>query len=160
LRDFASGHFLLIDRNCLIPKGHSANRSLSAIEPVSATAKRKLENSEQRPVPEIYPARLDPHFAEGGAIDGVRNETLAQHLVEHAGSYDAVCAFQVLEHVKAPATLFAQMVQAVKLGGLIFVGVPHTATTKRSSVFPTTPWRYTTSAIPRSTKFGLSPLVT
>ena len=31
----------------LIPKGHSANRSLSAIEPVSATAKRKLENGEQ-----------------------------------------------------------------------------------------------------------------
>ena len=43
----------------LIPKGHSANRSLSAIEPVSATAKRKLENGEQRPVPEIYPARAE-----------------------------------------------------------------------------------------------------
>jgi hypothetical protein len=36
-----------------IPDGHSANRSLSAIEPVSATAKRKLENGEQRPAP-IY----------------------------------------------------------------------------------------------------------
>ena len=43
----------------LIPKGHSANRSLSAIEPVSATAKRKLENGEQRPVLEIYPARAE-----------------------------------------------------------------------------------------------------
>jgi hypothetical protein len=43
----------------LIPNGHSANRSLSAIEPVSATAKRKLENGEQRPVPEIYPARAE-----------------------------------------------------------------------------------------------------
>src|SRR5580704_2074713 len=30
-------------------------RSLSAIEPVSATAKRKLENGEQRPAPETYP---------------------------------------------------------------------------------------------------------
>jgi SAM-dependent methyltransferase len=68
---------------------------------------------------------LDPHFAEGSTAGGVRDETLAQHLVEHAGSYDAVCAFQVLEHVKAPAALFAQMVQAAKPGGLIFVGVPH-----------------------------------
>ena len=42
-----------------IPDGHSANRSLSAIEPVSATAKRKLENGEQRPAPETFPARAE-----------------------------------------------------------------------------------------------------
>jgi SAM-dependent methyltransferase len=76
-------------------------------------------------VPQATYTGLDPHFAEGGAIDEVRNETLARHLVEHTGFYDAVCAFEVLEHVKAPATLFAQMTQAVKPGGLIFVGVPH-----------------------------------
>ncbi|MGH6836152.1 MAG: class I SAM-dependent methyltransferase [Methylocella sp.] len=76
-------------------------------------------------VPQATYTGLDPHFAEGGAIIGVRNETLAQHLVERAGFYDAVCAFEVLEHVSAPASLFAQMAQAVKPGGLIFVGVPH-----------------------------------
>src|SRR6202030_4077312 len=43
----------------LIPEGCPANRSLSAIEPVSATAKRKLENGEQRPAPETYPARAE-----------------------------------------------------------------------------------------------------
>src|SRR4029077_2687171 len=43
----------------LIPEGHSANRSLSAIEPVSATAKRKLEDGEQRPAPETYHARAE-----------------------------------------------------------------------------------------------------
>ena len=32
-------------------------RSLSAIEPVSATAKRKLENGAQRPAPETRPSR-------------------------------------------------------------------------------------------------------
>src|ERR1700732_825724 len=37
-------------------------------------------------VPQATYTGLDPHFAEGGAIDGVRNETLPQHLVEHAGS--------------------------------------------------------------------------
>jgi 2-polyprenyl-3-methyl-5-hydroxy-6-metoxy-1,4-benzoquinol methylase len=76
-------------------------------------------------VPRAIYTGLDPHFAEDNRAEGVRNETLAQHLGEHAGSYDAVCDFQVLEHVKAPAILFAQMVQAVKPGGLIFVGVPH-----------------------------------
>ena len=42
-----------------IPDGHSANRSLSAIEPVSATAKRKLENGEQRLAPETRPLRAE-----------------------------------------------------------------------------------------------------
>lgn len=77
-------------------------------------------------VPQATYTGLDPHFAEGsGDVAEVHNETLAHHLIEHAGSYDAVCAFQVLEHVKTPAALFAQMVQAAKPGGLIFVGVPH-----------------------------------
>src|SRR6202045_2864933 len=43
----------------LIPEGRPAKRSLSAIEPVSATAKRKLENSEQRPAPETFSARAE-----------------------------------------------------------------------------------------------------
>src|SRR3984893_9030900 len=43
----------------LISEGHSANRSLSAIEPVSATARRKLENGEQRPAIETRPLRAE-----------------------------------------------------------------------------------------------------
>jgi hypothetical protein len=35
------------------------NRSLSAIEPVSAPPKRKLENRQQRPAPKIRPARIE-----------------------------------------------------------------------------------------------------
>lgn len=68
---------------------------------------------------------LDPHMANGGESTRIRGETLGQHLLGHAASYDAVCAFQVLEHVKAPASLFAEMVQAAKPGGKLFVGVPH-----------------------------------
>jgi SAM-dependent methyltransferase len=58
-------------------------------------------------------------------MEGVRNETLAQHLVRHAASYDAVCCFQVLEHVRDPRALFAEIVQAAKPGGLLCIGVPH-----------------------------------
>src|ERR1700730_10862184 len=37
--------------------GPFANRSLSNIEPVSATPKRKLKNGDQRPAPETRPSR-------------------------------------------------------------------------------------------------------
>src|SRR6202023_3116875 len=48
-----------------MPEGHCANRSLSAVEPVSAPPKRKLENRHQRPEPETRPARAEmPEIAD------------------------------------------------------------------------------------------------
>jgi SAM-dependent methyltransferase len=76
-------------------------------------------------VPEADYTGLDPNFAEDAGVEGVRNETLAQHLVGSSASYDAVCCFQVLEHVRDPKVLFAEIVEAAKPGGLIFIGVPH-----------------------------------
>ncbi len=40
-----------------MPEGHSANQSLSTVEPVSAPPNWKLKNGEQRPAPETRPAR-------------------------------------------------------------------------------------------------------
>jgi SAM-dependent methyltransferase len=76
-------------------------------------------------VPQANYTGLDPHFAPEAAIAGLRNETLEQHLAEHSAAYDAVCCFQVVEHVRDPRALFAHIVQAAKPGGLIFIGVPH-----------------------------------
>ena len=76
-------------------------------------------------VPKASYVGLEPNFAEGRGIDYIRNETLADHLAAHAGQYDAVCAFQVLEHLKTPAATFAEMVRAARPGGLVIVGVPH-----------------------------------
>jgi hypothetical protein len=42
-----------------IPEGHSANQSLSAVEPVSAPPKRKLEKRQQRPAPETRPVKAE-----------------------------------------------------------------------------------------------------
>ncbi|HYP57430.1 MAG TPA: class I SAM-dependent methyltransferase [Beijerinckia sp.] len=67
---------------------------------------------------------LDPNFASKTPDADVRGETLEDHVSRHAGSYDAVCAFQVLEHLSNPAAFFMQMVQAAKPGGLIIIGVP------------------------------------
>lgn len=67
---------------------------------------------------------LDPHFADP-ARHWARSESLAEHLADNAAAYDAVCAFQVIEHVEKPAELFAEMAAAAKPGGRVIIGVPH-----------------------------------
>lgn len=76
-------------------------------------------------VPKAHYTGLDPHVSDKSQTAAIRAETLKEHILRHAGLYDAVCAFQVLEHVKAPADLFGEMVQAARPGGLIFAAVPH-----------------------------------
>ena len=78
----------------------------------------------RRVIPHAHYTGLDPHFAEGSNIEGIFNQTLGEHLARNAGTYDAVCAFQVIEHVKAPVELFADMVRAARPGGLVIAGVP------------------------------------
>ncbi len=75
-------------------------------------------------VPEADYTGLDPHTAQLALIADVRSETLGQHLVGHAGAYDAVCCFEVMEHVRDPRALYAELVQAAKPGGLVCVSVP------------------------------------
>jgi SAM-dependent methyltransferase len=75
-------------------------------------------------VPEADYTGLDPHMAAHASNADVRSETLAQHLVGHASAYDAVCCFEVIEHVRDPKALYAELVQAAKPGGLVCVSVP------------------------------------
>lgn len=78
----------------------------------------------RRMIPQASYVGLDPHFA--GRVDGgeVINRTLCAHLDMHAGIYDAVCAFEVLEHLQSPAAMFVDMLRAARPGGLVIVGVP------------------------------------
>jgi SAM-dependent methyltransferase len=75
-------------------------------------------------VPQAVYTGLDPHFGLAAVSEGVRNETLGQHLVGRTGRYDAVCCFEVIEHVRDPKTLFTEIVQAAKPGGLVCVSAP------------------------------------
>ena len=79
----------------------------------------------RRCVPQAEYTGLDPLSDEAAILAGSRNETLAQHLVNHETHYDAACCFQVIEHVRDPKALFAEIIRAVKPGGLVCVGVPH-----------------------------------
>ncbi len=75
-------------------------------------------------VPEADYTGLDPHMADHASIAVVRREALAQHLLGAAGAYDAVCCFEVIEHVPDPKAMSAELAQAAKPGGLVCVSVP------------------------------------
>jgi SAM-dependent methyltransferase len=75
--------------------------------------------------PQAHYVGLDPNFAESSCVDGLLKQSLAEHLAGNARTYDVVCAFQVLEHLSSPMAMFADMMQAVRPGGLVIVGVPH-----------------------------------
>jgi SAM-dependent methyltransferase len=79
----------------------------------------------RRVIPHASYTGLDPHFAGESRGADVRNETLRAHLSANGGAYDAVCAFQVIEHLREPTAMVADMVQAAKPGGLLIIGVPH-----------------------------------
>jgi SAM-dependent methyltransferase len=79
----------------------------------------------RRSVPHASYTGIDPHFTAPDPTVDVRSESLGNHLVSNSASYDAVCAFQVLEHLATPVPFFKQMVEATKPGGLVIIGVPH-----------------------------------
>lgn len=75
-------------------------------------------------VPQALYTGLDPNFGGDGKADHVLCETIEQHAETHAGQYDAVCAFQVIEHVVDPLATASAMVRCLKPGGKLILGVP------------------------------------
>lgn len=70
---------------------------------------------------ELTPASAAAARARG--LD-VREEPLGSHAALHAGRYDAVCAFQVLEHLGAPGRFISDCLITLKPGGSLIVSVP------------------------------------
>jgi len=52
------------------------------------------------------------------------NESIAQHAKTHTGSYDVICAFQVLEHIYDVRGFMNSAVDCLKKGGLLIISVP------------------------------------
>lgn len=64
---------------------------------------------------------LDPHAAPGS---DVLCESAAAHATRRGEHYDAVTAFQVIEHVADPLALARDMLACAKPGGLVMLGAP------------------------------------
>jgi len=54
----------------------------------------------------------------------VVNQSIQEHSVDNAGSYDVVCSFQVLEHVSEARSFIESAVACLKAGGLLIVSTP------------------------------------
>ncbi|GGJ03864.1 class I SAM-dependent methyltransferase [Neoroseomonas lacus] len=78
-----------------------------------------------RHIPAARYVGLDPNAGAYAEHDGeVRAESLDVHATTHEGTYDAACAFQVIEHVAEPRAMAAAMVRCLKPGGLLMLGAP------------------------------------
>lgn len=63
-------------------------------------------------------------LGRGRGLD-LLEEALDAHAARRPGAYDAVCAFQVLEHVIDPRSFLLNCVRLLRPGGLLVVGVPN-----------------------------------
>jgi SAM-dependent methyltransferase len=55
----------------------------------------------------------------------VENKSLHDLLPTHAGQFDAICSFQVLEHVVDPLGFLKEAIALLKPGGKLLLGVPN-----------------------------------
>ncbi len=77
-----------------------------------------------RRIPQARYVGLDPYAPEDHPGLTILRESIYDHAQAHPGVYDAVCAFQVLEHTKDPRGMAEAMVAALKPGGLFMAAVP------------------------------------
>lgn len=76
---------------------------------------------------QIAGVELNPSAAQQSRAMGFRvmEEDLRSLAVHESERYDAVCAFQVLEHVTDPVSFLADMLQLVRIGGVVVFAVPN-----------------------------------
>lgn len=111
-----------------------AGKGLKAEHLVAATRIRKGEivldvgcghGAFRAAAPHARYVGIEPYADDGFRPDWLRVETLDRHLAFSAGAYDAVCAFQVLEHMEDPFEFLTEMSKAARPGGQVIIGAPH-----------------------------------
>jgi 2-polyprenyl-3-methyl-5-hydroxy-6-metoxy-1,4-benzoquinol methylase len=73
---------------------------------------------------ELNPTGAASARAKGFTIYECNLEELKRR---HIGKFDAVCSFQVLEHVSNPVAFLSDMVSLLRPGGLLVISVPNAA---------------------------------
>lgn len=69
-------------------------------------------------------AGIDPNFGGDQPGDDVTAESIEDHVARCGAAYDAVCAFQVIEHVPDPLAFTRAMAACLRPGGRLILGVP------------------------------------
>ncbi len=78
----------------------------------------------RRYAPQADYVGIDPFLTDHTARPGLLREALEAHATSHAGAYDVVCGFQVIEHVADPVGFARKMLGLVKPGGLLILAAP------------------------------------
>jgi len=79
-------------------------------------------------LPQCSYTGLEPYSVEKRPLPNQHNiiyQSLNDHAHRHTEHYEAVCAFQVLEHVKNPALFIGDALKCLQPGGLLILGVPN-----------------------------------
>jgi SAM-dependent methyltransferase len=72
----------------------------------------------------LEPSRHGRDHARANGIE-VFDQTIGEHAATNAGRYEAVTAFQVLEHIGDPASFLKAAIAALKPGGALVISVPN-----------------------------------
>jgi len=73
--------------------------------------------------------------ARGLGLD-VREGDVAEYAAEFAGTFDAVCSFHVLEHLRDPPGFLGSLRKCLGPGGSLYVSVPNRLRSRRPSLDP------------------------
>ena len=80
-------------------------------------------------LPEASYHGLEPYFLPGfhamHAEPHIFSENVTRHATTNSQSYDVVCAFQVLEHMRDPQSFISAALACLKSEGLLIIGVPN-----------------------------------
>lgn len=63
-------------------------------------------------------------MATAAGLD-VRNELIEDHAAANPEKYDVICFFQVLEHINEVKSFLDAALKALKVGGILIIGVPN-----------------------------------
>jgi 2-polyprenyl-3-methyl-5-hydroxy-6-metoxy-1,4-benzoquinol methylase len=79
---------------------------------------------------EVVGLELNPNVEEYSKLNNVTllNESVQSFSESHLNEFDVVCSFQVLEHVSEVKSFIQSMIDTLKPGGYLIIGVPNNDT--------------------------------
>ncbi|MDX2098474.1 MAG: class I SAM-dependent methyltransferase [Leptolyngbyaceae cyanobacterium bins.59] len=86
-----------------------------------------LEHLSQKKFRKLTGLEFNPQAIESGTAKGLKilNQDIIDYAKEHPNYHDAVCSFQVLEHISEVTPFLNACINTLKVGGHLILGVPN-----------------------------------